>query len=435
MTVFGQETEERSQDIDRLELQMSYMIRQEAESREKQIRELRILIAQLESISASQSTVSREDLSTIVAELSVLKSEVEDLKRTLQENSRQLVSIDDEGFYEPSVSDARVNELSERLDKVTESLEQALAGAAPKVEANPSVNHGKITISGLGHEHYTSAPDGASSFISKRARLAIKGDINEYAQIKVQGEFAGTPKLLDGQIIVSPSKNWSLSIGQYKPAFGTDFLTSAASTPFVNRSLATGLTTDRDVGLSASFRNKFSSGYSVKLTAGLFNGAGINKTDANNHKNFVARAEMNLVGMFTLSPNIYLGKTNDSDSLMQDITDYGGSLTWAWRQEVLEAEYIWSEQGDVERYGWYIWGGHTVNVGLGFLQELQVLARYEQLEPDRSVDADRIDRLTLGTNLFIDEKYTKIQLNYLIDSEQGVSGEDTMFMGCVQVAF
>jgi len=421
--------------VDKIEANLSQMVEQEAATRNKQIAELRNTITGLDGSTIGQAGVSEEQLAEVMAELAALRVEVQDLKRTFKKSDRQLASIDEEGFYVPSEINPEVIELSERLSELNMSLEDILAGTSTAVKPNPSVKHGKIVFSAFVHEHFVSGPDETSTFISKRARLTMKGDINEYAQIKIQGEFAKTPKLLDGQVTISPNSQWSFSMGQYKPPFGTDFLISATSTPFVNRSMTAGLGTNRDVGATVSFRDKFSPDFSLKLTTGLFNGSGINTSDVNNHKNFVARMEATMFGMFTLSPNVYAGKTNEDDLIKEDLVDLGSSLTWKWGQEIVEAEYIRSERGDIERRGWYVWGGHTFSIETPFLQELQLLARYEQYDPDLDIGNNRTDRLTLGTNLFIDKKYTEIQLNYELNSEQGVSIDNNEFLVNVQVAF
>jgi len=328
-----------------------------------------------------------------------------------------------------------VKQLSEDVAKLNAALEEITKEGSVDGTPNPSVKHGKIALGGLVHEHYVAGSDRTSTFTSKRARLTVKGDINEYAQIKIQGEFASSPKLLDGQVTISPHERWSISVGQYKPPFGTDFLTSASSTPFVNRSQAAGLGTNRDVGASISYRQKVTPDYSLKLTTGLFNGSGINTSDVNNHKNIAARMEATLLGMFKVAPGIYVGKTNDVDSLKEDISDLGGSVTWKWQREILEMEYIRSKHGDTTRRAWYIWGGHTFSPGFAFLKELQLLARYEQHDPDLGIDDNRVDLVTLGTNLFIDKKYTKIQLNYQISTEQGTSVRNNEFLMNVQLTF
>ena len=450
--------------VDRVEANLKAMIEQETEVRTAEIAELRKVVehaptgtvgsadklrltqlmlevkalrgdVDLLKKTPTGEVVTESDLLAVIEDIEYLKSELKLLGTMTGETRQQLASIDEDGFYVPPEAKPNVVELNDRLTELSASLEQVLAGKSVAGEPNPSVKHGRIAIGGVVHEQFVSGPDETSTFISKRARLTFKGEINEYARIKIQGDLAKTPKLLDGQVTISPHPQWSFSMGQYKPPFGTDFLTSATSTPFVNRSWAAGLGTDRDVGATMSFRYKFGPDYSLKLTAGMFNGSGINTSDANNNKNFVARLEAAMFGMFTLSPNVYAGKTNEVDLFKQDLVDVGGSLTWTWRSEILEAEYIYSERGDTERNGWYVWGGHSFDIGLGFLQQLQLLARFEQYDPDASINDDRTDRLTVGTTLFNDKKYTKIQLNYQAHAEQGQSVDNNKFLVNVQVAF
>ena len=449
--------------VDKLETTLKKMVESESRERKQEMAELRQIVEQIPAGTAGTgdrvhltqlaldvkalraefdllkktqavAPATESDLLTVIEEVQYLRSEVELLRAMTGKTRQQLASIDEDGFYVPPENNPKVAELTRRLTELNTSLEDVLARPS-NTESNPSVNHGKIALGGFVHEHFISGPDETSSFVSKRARLTVKGDINDYAQIKIQSEFAKSPKLLDGQLTISPHQQWSLSMGQYKPPFGTDFLISATSTPFVNRSMATGLTTNRDVGATVSFRKKFSPDYSLKLTTGLFNGSGINTSDANNTKNFVARAEITLGGMFTIAPNVYYGKTNQVDSLKEDLADFGGSLTWKWHREIVETEYIHSKHGDTKRAGWYVWGGHMFSIGTPFLRELQLLARYEQHDPDAGAPDDRTDRLTIGTNLFVDRKYTKIQLNYQINGEQGASVDDNEFLMNVQVAF
>ncbi len=449
--------------VDKIETTLKAMVDKESETRAKEVAQLRELVQQnpavagpgeqarftqlvlevkalrgdVDRLSGAQANagVTESDLLTLINDIQYLRSEMDLLRTTSGENKKLLASIDNEGFYVPPQDDPKIESLTEKLTALNASLEEVINRESGAAASNPSVKHGKISLSAFVHEQYVSGPDKTSTFVSKRARLAVKGDINEYAQIKIQGEFAGSPKLLDGQLTISPHEQWSLSMGQYKPPFGTDFLISSTNTPFVNGSRAKGLGTNRDIGASVSYRNKFSPDYSLKLSAGLFNGSGINTSDVNNTKNIAARAEVTLGGMFTVAPNVYTGKTNEVDSLKENISDFGSSVTWKWQKEIVGAEYIQSKHGETKRNGWYLWGGHTFSIGSRFLQELQLLARYEQYDPDLDTEDDRTDRITLGTTLFIDKKYTKIQLNYQINGEQGASVDDNEFLMNLQVAF
>lgn len=63
------------------------------------------------------------------------------------------------------------------------------------------------------------------------------------------------------------------------------------------------------------------------------------------------------------------------------------------------------------------------------------MARYEQLDTDLDVGNNKVDRITIGTNLYIDKKYTKIQFNYQINGEEDTSIDNNEFWANFQVAF
>ncbi len=294
------------------------------------------------------------------------------------------------------------------------------AASESEAAAKLYINHGRINLFGLVHQQYYNklGNEKESSFISKRARLGAKGKLNEYAEINIMAEFAGSPMLLDCIFRLTPSKNISFSIGQYKPPFGTDFLISSTALPFVNSTKAKGIGTDRDIGMSMTVNNKFSENLEVKFDAGIFNGSGINADDLNTNKNFISRLEIGLADMFTIAPNLIVGRTNKVDSLKEELSSYGGSISWEWKREIIVGEYISSESGNIEKTGWYIWGGHTFDTERRFLPEIQVLARYEEYDSDTGIEGNSINRITIGTNLFIDKKYTKISLNYQVNREE-----------------
>jgi hypothetical protein len=315
-------------------------------------------------------------------------------------------------------------------------VETKKAGAArPKNSA--AVGHGRVTFSGFVHQQYYNqqGDNEQSTFRSKRARLGIKGKINEYAKIKIMGEFADSPKLLDGALTLSPNKYWAITVGQYKPPFGSDFLRPATAFPFVNTSKAKGLGTGRDIGASVTYKNKVNKDLTVKFSGGFFNGSGINTSDVNTNKNFIGRSEFQLSETFTVAANAIVGKTNDTASAKQDLNTYGGSATWNWKNEIVEGEYIYSEVGNTKKAGWYVWGGHSFVTNSPFLPKIQLLARYEQLDTDLDVNDNMVDRITIGTNLFIDKKYTKIQFNYQINGEETGSVNNDEFWTNFQVAF
>ena len=189
------------------------------------------------------------------------------------------------------------------------------------------------------------------------------------------------------------------------------------------------------MGADVSLNYQWTTGNAIKVTGGIFNGAPFNTSDVNADKNFVGRVEVKLNKMFTFAPNLMAGKTNDPDSTKQNLDVWGGSLNWSWKNEIVEGEYIHNQTGSTEKQGWHVWGAHTFSTGLKFVPELQMLARYEQLDPNMNKTGDRTDRITLGTNLYIDKKYTKLQINYQINGEETKSTDNNEWLVNFQVAF
>ena len=326
--------------------------------------------------------------------------------------------------------------LENTVDDLQELYQEARLEDAERPENPADIKHGKIALGGFLHEQYydRTGDDEQSTFLSKRARLSVTGDLNEYTKLKLVGEFAGSPELHDGVLTLSPNEYWSIQFGQYKPPFGTEFLTSSTALPFVCTSMGKSLGTDGDIGTSVTYRHEVDKDLKVEFCAGVFNGAGPNQSDANSHKNFVGRMKIGIARYFTVAPNFITGKTNEADN-PDNLNTYGGSVTWSWKDEIIEGEYIYSKVGEIEKAGWYIWGGHSFNTQWRFLPVVQVLARYEQYDADLDIAANMVNRVTVGTNLFIDKKYTKIQLNYQINGEEEVSVDNNEFLANFQVAF
>ena len=464
--VLAQDFDALLEAVDKIEVNLRSMVEQEAESRRQEIAELRQDVEEMPAGSAgtgnkvlltklalevkalqsevkllkkahTEAAVTESDLLAVAEDIAFLRSEIELLRAEVGKAKQQYASLDEEGFYVPPEDDPKMAELTDRLTNLQASLEDYFSSTTGTAKNSASVGHGDISLGGIVHQHYyyQGGEDETSSFQSKMARLMFQGSINQYAKVVIHGEFATDPKLILGFLTFSPVKNWSLSMGQLKPPFGSEFLTSPAATSFVNASMAKGLGTGCDIGANLSYRAKPSRMFGVKATVGLYNGAGINTSDGNNHKNFAFRSEFTLANMFTIAPNLIVGKTNDVGSAAQNIDAHGATVKWAWQHEIVACEYIHSKVGGQKKAGWYMMAGHSIPTSWTILPQIQLLARYEQYDADLEVGDNRLDRITIGTNLFIDSKYTKIQLNYQINNEQGTSVSNNEFVGRFQVVF
>lgn len=375
-----------------------------------------------------------DELAGLIDEIAALKADLNALRTSTEENQKMIVSLDEEGFYVPEEQNQMLDQIYQRLGTINEQI--AGMKSSGNSDVNPAlIGKGKISLYGLVHAWYSDQTNERSTFAAKRAQFGFTGELNQYARIKVIADMAGTPYLADAELTISPHKQWSVTLGQFKTPFGADFLIGTPAMPFVNMTLASALGPLRDIGASLSFRTPLGADHSLKLTTGVFNGSGINTTDANAHKNFVFRGELSLFKMFSFTPNVLAGKTNAPDSAAVELTSVGASLGWQRARTQVLGEYTYSTVGSQDKAGWYLWASQGVATGWRFLPVVEFLTRYDQLDPNRAVSENDLARITFGTNLLIDGKYTKLQVNYeLYDNGDGFGDQNRLAMN-LQVSF
>jgi hypothetical protein len=462
-SVVGQDFDALLKAVDKVETNLKALVEKEATARQQESQKLRAEMKQMQqapgvesdnpvlaqmaqemqtlkaevarlSSQTSQPSISDADLAGIVSDIAALKAELANLQASTSENQKLLASLDDEGFYVPEKKDSVLDQIYQRLGVINDQLSGMKPGANSDI--NPArVGRGKISVYALVHQHYTDQSNERSTFTTKRGQLGVTGELNQYARIKLITDFAATSMLQDAELTISPHPQWSLSFGQYKTPFGTDFLTGTPVMMFVNVPMANALGPSRDIGASLSFKAKLGGTSNMKLTSGVFNGSGINTNDANARKNFVFRGEFTLFNMFTLAPNVYTGKTNLVDDAALDLTTYGASLGWQRAKTQLLSEFTYSSVGETDKAGWYIWACQGVGTGWKFLPAVEFLTRYEQLDQNRAVLDNTLARLTFGTNLLIDGKYTKLQFNYELDDDGERLGEQARLAVNLQASF
>lgn len=454
--------------VDRVEANLKSMVEKEASMRAAEIAKLRSEFSggvRSDSLTAQGPAFEqlKADLQALRTEVNQMKDasvnnptqvsdsewqqmqkEIVFLKQQVEKSTAQLASLDDEGGVSvagKSSTPPPMKELAANLQEMVTQLRTVVADgkeAGKKMPANPtSTSYGKIALKGLLHEQYYNSEGNnkASYFDTKRVEIGLSGEINRWAKVDFTGDFAKSPRLLDAAITLMPIKYWSVIFGQYKPPFGAEFLRSSSMLPFIVRSKAAGLGPDRDVGAAIGFSQQWKDGTGLKITGGLFNGAPLNTSDANTDKNFMARAELKFANMFVVGPDVMTGKTNDVDSLKKNTDAVGASLNWNWKNESAEADYVHAKVGSTEKAGWYLWGGHSFKTKSIFLPEIQVLARFERFDPNLDKSNDATTRTTLGVNLFVDKKYTKIQVNYHFNGEEGKTVDNNELMLNLQVSF
>ena len=79
-------------------------------------------------------------------------------------------------------------------------------------------------------------PDGLDI---RRARLDIRGDVKTAWEYRLQVDFAGTPKLLDGYAVFKPFDFLKVQVGQFKIPLSPDNIMASGKMEFIDRSQVT----------------------------------------------------------------------------------------------------------------------------------------------------------------------------------------------------
>ncbi|MGE5741183.1 MAG: porin [Candidatus Aminicenantes bacterium RBG_16_66_30] len=307
-------------------------------------------------------------------------------------------------------------------------------GLAEETKDSPAVTALKsLKLSGYAQMFGVAWDRGTDTFSLRRARIALAGGIVKDLRFKLSVDVAKSPTLLDAEIEFEPAAVAGVRFGQFRVPFSLESYTSTADLDLVNRSsvveaLAPGrdnLSSGRDVGVVLFGRVSF-----LEYTLGFVNGAGINKTDTNSHKDFSGRVILRPFAFLAVGGSLYRGRqtavadepltVRDKEALEAVLSIKGFSL---------KSEYLHARDDLVSRSGWYAQAGY-----FAFPGKIQAVVRYDSLDLDRAVPDNGTAIITLGLNWFIAGK-TKLQVNYEIHRLESGGRTKSGLMAQFQAAF
>ena len=191
------------------------------------------------------------------------------------------------------------------LERKQEIKDEAAAAAAPTTP--------KVTISDKGYT--LASADGANSiklrglvqldnrqffgdggaatnsFVLRRARIILEGTLAKNFSYQLVPEFGGaTPAIVDANFSWTLSPELQFKFGRFKAPIGLELLQSDSWTFFNERSIATLLVPNRDLGVLASgdlLGGKLN--YTAGIVGGVADGANTTNSDFDNEKEAVGR--------------------------------------------------------------------------------------------------------------------------------------------------
>lgn len=317
-------------------------------------------------------------------------------------------------------------------------------------------------ISGFVQAFYTANMDDQGNLLDnefkiRRARLSIDGKFGERFSYKLQGDFSGTPALVDAYLKFKACDAFSIQIGQFKTPFSLEsplnpvnleiYDYGEAITKLVGYKDVCGVgKLGRDLGVMASgslfaVKKEGKTLYHVvDYSIGVFNGNGANFADNNNRKDIVGRLNIH-PGLkdLTLSGSYYNGKYST------DVVDRGTRNRWAVGAQydngslIVRAEYISGVTGyntvadtnniilSEDRFlssGYYAVAGYNFKLGKEKSQQLMPVLRYEHFTRDVSLAKSGTTFYTAGVSYW-PIKYVNIKLNYQLVQTHNLIGDDT----------
>lgn len=245
----------------------------------------------------------------------------------------------------------------------------------------------KLKISGWAQVQYQSVwQDGKAvteSFRIRRARLSADGQLHPMLTYKLQADFGNSPALVDAYLKLRFCDAFSLQAGQFKTPFTIESGISPMNLEYIDygepiQKLAgysdiCGIGRQgRDIGLMATGRLFAVDGrekpfHLLHYSLGIFNGNGINNTDANLHKDVVGKLDFHpWLPELTLSASCYEGvwKQNENGNYRRE--RFAAGVQYDDKKLVLRGEYLWGHTGqdldtipnlDQPASGWYALAG------------------------------------------------------------------------------
>lgn len=287
-----------------------------------------------------------------------------------------------------------------------------------------------LQISGLIQTEYEGFQQSSvpNTFLLHRARLDVKGDINDNWNYEVYTEFAGTTKLLDAYTTYKIADYLKFTAGQFKVPFSLESLIADSQLDFIDRSQVVnalaGRSSDvvgnqngRDIGiqLNGSFV-KLNNQYLFDYTFGVFNGAGYDvTTDNNNHKDIAGRLSIHPIKNLSVSGDFYNGQGNyGTPAKNQKRNREGVDARYVIGGLSIQAEYDKGTDGTIKRDGWYGQAAYFV-----IPKHLQLAAKYDTYDPNQITTNVRTNYYTGGVNYFFNN-WAKFTVDY-VDRREAVT--------------
>lgn len=274
------------------------------------------------------------------------------------------------------------------------------------------------------------------TFALRRAEIGFPGKLNKKVSYNIRLGIDGGHSwpLREACIKVRYIPMTELTLGQFKPPFGLEVLTSSAKLDFINKTMSTKQCkckpVERDIGVQAKVNTKH-----ADLIVAVVNGTGGNVfADDNDSKDIVGRIQIKPpVEGLSIGVDGYLGKKGEEEV---DRNRYGVDLSYMKDPFMAKAELLGAKNDALDSLGFYVQAGYMVKLeGELPISKIQPVIRYEQWDGNTDKEDDASTIVTAGINLFFDGHATKLQINYVLVREEDTQVDNDELLAQFQVNF
>lgn len=313
----------------------------------------------------------------------------------------------------------------------------------------------KLEMRGLTHVRYQLFDDTSKidAFDLRRARLDFRGDVAPKIGYRLHLELAGTPKILDATMVYKPFELLSVNLGQSKTPYCYDNLYGPWNLLTISRTQIDNALSNRDADLYGNqngrdigmwLSGKYNIGKEgskrplIDYTIGVYNGSGINTSDANQSKDYGAALGVSPIKDLWIFGRYYsgIGRTTLVGSEDAARKRFGSNISYKYKNLLIEAEYLGgSDVSDslalLERSGYYFTLGYSP-----IKDKLQVVARLDSYDMNTRTNNNIVNKYVFAGSYYF-TKNTRIQVEYdiVLEEDKDAQLRNNLFAIQAQVGF
>ncbi|MBC6110934.1 porin [Pedobacter fastidiosus] len=282
----------------------------------------------------------------------------------------------------------------------------------------------------------------SNTFLIKRARVMVKGDINDHFSANILANLAEfntdpTNKVLENAYIkYSLSEYFHIQAGQFRPFFGIEDAMAVdiiRTLDFSNQYYAFGKNGWQSFQTGISVLGNVVSGGKIRYFAGAYNGNNKNQSsDDNNTKNLYGRLEADFLKDFTIGINAGSGSMASSSIGQAYGADATAKIPLARKFDLLlmaefktganflsynaDKQLLRPDISEYQMHGFYFFPTLRYNHESRRLRAVEFSCRYEYFDENYKLASNPRQTLIPNVSLiFADDFYAAVQVGVAID--------------------